>query len=418
MTTGRLRARWAVAFAFAAAAGCASLQSATELRATRIEQAVVPMAQAALAAGQVETARRLYTRLLDVAPDAVDAHMGLGDAALAAGLPARAATWYLGAAGRAQTPADRHAAWLGHGRASVAAGDLDAARASFENIADVDGVQPEVAAWAHNGLAVVAILEGDPHGAVAAVARAVVLAPDERRLRDNLDRAVAVAAAYRPDTDASDRRGDVPMPLPSPLPGRDGESDLPADTPPRPTVAVTVNDAAGPPADAQFGAGAAANVPAEPASAAGATGDEPLLAIAEGSAPTATGPTDGDPASASGTMPGEPAPARTAADARPARAEGAPAEVAPESRDGPQERELPRPVGFVVRFGDVAYLQVGAFAVEANAQRLAERLPRFTDLPVGIVSSGDDGLYRVHIGPLASPDQLSALTHALGEAAA
>ena len=198
--------------------GCSTIPSDTDLRAERFERAVVPMARAALAAGQVETARRLYTRLLDVAPDAVGPRIGLGDVALADGRPANAANWYLHAADLAATPADRHAAWLAHGRASLAAGNLDAARQSFARlVADDELVLREFAAWGHNGLAVVALLEGDPRGSVAAVERAVLLAPDERRFRDNLDRAMAVAEAYEsasgaPEAD-EDFAGEQPPPV-------------------------------------------------------------------------------------------------------------------------------------------------------------------------------------------------------------
>lgn len=200
------------------AAGCSTLQSDTELRAERIEQAVVPMARAALAAGQIETARRLYTRLADIAPDTHAVHMGFGDIELAAGRPSRAAAWYRHAATAAPTRSERHAALLAHARASLAAGSVDAARDSFSRLADAaEQARPGVAAWGHNGLAVVAMLDGDPAVAVRFVEQAVRLAPDEPRFRDNYGRALAVADAYRagtprahPETTPADR-----MPAPA-----------------------------------------------------------------------------------------------------------------------------------------------------------------------------------------------------------
>ena len=65
-------------------------------RAEQLERAVLPMARAALNAGQTETARRLYRRLLQIDPGSVDARMGLGDAAVESREPAvrrRSGTW-------------------------------------------------------------------------------------------------------------------------------------------------------------------------------------------------------------------------------------------------------------------------------------------------------------------------------------
>ena len=229
----RYRAWPAVALAVVVT-GCSTIHSDSDLRAERFERAVVPMARAALAAGQVETARRLYTRLLDVAPDAAGPRLGLGDVALADGRPANAANWYLHAADLAASPADRHAAWLAHGRASLAAGNLDAARQSFARlVADDELVLREFAAWGHNGLAMVALLEGDPRGSVAAVERAVLLAPDERRFRDNLDRAMAVAEAYESASGAPEADEDFASEQPPPVllaDASDGQRVLPGPT--------------------------------------------------------------------------------------------------------------------------------------------------------------------------------------------
>ena len=102
------------------------------IRARQMEDAVLPMAATALETGQLETARRLYRRLLDVDPESVPARMGLGDVALRERETEAAARWYLSALTRAGQPAERHAALLAHGRAALAAGRLEAARESFK----------------------------------------------------------------------------------------------------------------------------------------------------------------------------------------------------------------------------------------------------------------------------------------------
>ena len=87
--------------------------------------------------------------------------------------------------------------------------------------------------------------------------------------------------------------------------------------------------------------------------------------------------------------------------------------VAPVPSGAPRRERLP--VGFVVWLDDGRYLQVGAFAVEANAKRLAERVSGLTELPVRIKAPGDKlpALHRVRIGPLpprgASPSLQQAL---------
>ena len=184
----------AATVALALFAGCAS-QGTGDAHAERVEAAVVPMAQAALAAGQIETARRLYERLMDVEPNSVDARMGLGQVALDSGEPVEALGWYLSAVKAATTPEKRRAALLAHGRAALAAGDLAAARRSFRRLSgDSDG---GYAAWGHNGIGVISLLEGDADRAVEAFEQAVLDAPAEARFRENLQRAAAIADARR-----------------------------------------------------------------------------------------------------------------------------------------------------------------------------------------------------------------------------
>ena len=168
------------------------------IRIERIENAVAPMARAALSAGQIETARRLYQRLLEADPASVAARTGLGTVAMAARDPAQAVVWYQSAVAHAGDPVERHAALLAHGRAAVAAGDLEAARRSFTVLADPrENAPSEHAAWALNGLGTVCLLEGDPDCAVASVERAALRDPNEPALRRNLAFVLKTQSHYR-----------------------------------------------------------------------------------------------------------------------------------------------------------------------------------------------------------------------------
>ena len=173
---------------------CALVPSEAErLRVERMESAVVPMANAALEAGQAETAQRLYRRLLDLDAESFPASMGLGDVALRRREPGEAARWYLAAAAKAKSSEDRHAAWLAHGRAALTAGRLDAARESFERLVDPqEEASPANVGWGHNGIGLILLLEGDLDNAVASMERAVLAQPDELRFDANLTRALAL----------------------------------------------------------------------------------------------------------------------------------------------------------------------------------------------------------------------------------
>ena len=121
-----------------AAVGSCTLVRPDEGPGTAVETAVLPMAQAALDAGQVETARRLYSRLLEVDERSVAARTGLGRVAMAERDAAKAASWYLAAAVHATLPEERHEALLAHGRAALAAGQHEAALRSFARLASVE----------------------------------------------------------------------------------------------------------------------------------------------------------------------------------------------------------------------------------------------------------------------------------------
>ena len=193
---------------------CSLMPAKSEhVRARQMEDAVLPMAATALETGQVETARRLYRRLLDIDPESMPARMGLGDVALQERDTAAAARWYLSALTRAGEPEDRRAALLAHGRAALAAGQLEAARESFTRLTEPGENAPRASvAWGHNGIGLTLLLEGDLHGAVAALERAVLRAPEEERFRANLDRALAMLSEFpAPEVSSSDRQ-DVDVP--------------------------------------------------------------------------------------------------------------------------------------------------------------------------------------------------------------
>ena len=145
------------------------------------------MAQAALDAGQMETASRLYTRLLDADPSSVAARTGLAEVAMANRDAALAASWHLAALQHATDADERHASLLAHARAAVAAGQLDDARRSFSLLTD-PGANASVqhVAWGLNGLGTVCLLEGDPRCALAFVEQALLREPGEPALQRNL----------------------------------------------------------------------------------------------------------------------------------------------------------------------------------------------------------------------------------------
>ena len=184
-----------------------------QLRARQMENAVLPMASTALESGQVETARRLYQRLLGVDPESVSARMGLGRVALRDREPAAAARWFLAALSHAREPAQRHEALLAHGRAALAAGQVEAAGESFARLVEAkDNPGRASLAWGHNGVGLTRLLSGDLPGAVASLERAVLLAPEERRFQGNLGRALAMQEGFPAPARASE---DAPTPGPA-----------------------------------------------------------------------------------------------------------------------------------------------------------------------------------------------------------
>ena len=183
-----------------------------------LNEAIVPLARAALDAGQVETAKRLYGRLLEVDPGSAVARMGLGDTALREGASNRAIRWYREAIAYARAPGEARAATLAHARAALAAGDIETAARSFGELAKDEDETVE-AAWGFNGVGLTRLLQDDLRGAVTAMQEAVRRDPDEVRFRENLDRAMAM---YR----QAEREGLLPDLPDDPV---DGEASEAAD---------------------------------------------------------------------------------------------------------------------------------------------------------------------------------------------
>ena len=181
-------------------AGCTdAMRQRDRLRIERVENAVLPMATAALETGQMETAKRLYGRLLEVDPESFRARMGLGEAALRERQPADAARWYAQAIEVAQVPAQRHEALLAHGRAALESGQLQAAQESFARLASPEEQAPQAsAAWGLNGVGLTQLLQDDLPAAVESMERAVLWAPSEPMFRENLARARAMLADREP----------------------------------------------------------------------------------------------------------------------------------------------------------------------------------------------------------------------------
>ena len=184
--------------------GCSLMpQNSGNLRIDEVQRALLPMASVALDTGQLETAKRLYQRLLDVDPDSFDARMGLGDVAFKGRRSTDAARWYLAALANASAPSQRHEALLWHGRAALEDGQIEAARRSFQQLVDRRENAPAInVAWGHNGIGLTLLLDGDLGGAIDAMEQAVQRAPDEKMFADNLDRALGMLAELRVESSA------------------------------------------------------------------------------------------------------------------------------------------------------------------------------------------------------------------------
>ena len=351
---------------------CSILPNETDaVRIQRVEEAVLPMARIALEAEQTETARRLYLRLLEVDPNSVSARMGLGEIAVARRESAEAARWYAAAVSQATQAEDRHAALLAHGRAMLAAGDLEAARKSFSRLTSSKENAPAApAAWGLNGLGLVALLEGDIRGAIRFMEQAVLLAPDEKMLADNLSRALDMSAGIAPESaraDQMDNMATAPSPAPSP------DEQPPASTDDATAVAVEK--------DVLEVGPAVESLRRDPGAGRGVGTREERVEE------------DGEPF---GEPVGEPV--------------GKP-------DDGRIDKSDLRP--YAIEAGGQYFVRIGVYAIEAAAQDFASELRRITTESVDVsefgMGDGSDAvrLYRVLIGPIESRAGLAELVETL-----
>ena len=388
------------------------------LQIERMEKAVLPMAEVALETGQLETAKRLYQRLLDMDPKSVGARMGLGDIAFRRGDSTEAARWHLAAVAHAEQPEQRHAALLAHGRAALDAGQLEAARNSFAQLADPGEQAPSASvAWGLNGVGLTLLLEGDLRGAIANMEQAVQRAPSESVFQENLERALAMfAEAGHEDVRASS----------SPAPAKDTR----ASSSPAPAAAVTITDSSAAPGGADAATEPEANLVAapEPVARSGeATASREAPPI-ESAASRETPPIDSTdsleapPIETAGSQEAPPIETAGSQEAPPIETEvalpGAEADsptigwsVASDATDEDKAEEFG---GFVVHEDGQQFVQMGAYRHRSTAQTLAALLRDATDQSVRVVDL--PALHRVRIGPIDSREVLMALVEDLRSA--
>ena len=383
-------------------AGCAdAMRQRDRLRIERVENAVLPMATAALETGQMETAKRLYGRLLEVDPESFRARMGLGETALRERQAADAARWYAQAIEVAQAPAQRHEALLAHGRAALESGQLQAAQESFARLASPEEQAPQAsAAWGMNGVGLTQLLQDDLPAAVESMERAVLWAPSEPMFRENLARARAMLAERGPFPDE-----EAPAPATS-------YAIEPGASAPEPDAAPEPDDAS---LELVFSPPLVEEIPPPPAPearVAPSAADEPADALASEALPEAADtlaemPAEGaeDPLVPEDTA--ETSEEQDAPSAEDESAEDAPAESASEAAP-PRD-----PRGFLVHEGGQQFVQMGAYRIRDSAFSLAARLREMTDEQVFVL---EGSLHRVRIGPLASQSALDILSDALDAA--
>ena len=443
-------------------AACSLMPNQQTFGVDEVEQALLPIADIAIETGQMETAQRLYRRLLDVDPESHAARMGLGDVAFKERHSADAVDWYLDAQTYATTPAQLYDALLWHGRAALDAGQLEVARRSFEQLTDARAadVPTITVAWALNGIGLTLLLEGDLHGAVAFMEKAVRSAPSEQRFADNLARAWAMLA-------------DAPAPQSTPSTPTAEQRAADRERPePRAEAVETEAEVVEPVAEAVE--------PVTEAVEAEAEAVEPVTEAVEPAAEpdvTTMSVDDNEERSSADNVwwpniesgyivrteegvfvqmgaYSQRATAETVAYllsditheiVRVAHPQEQDAEELYHVRIGPIESNAalaeladsldaegyghPKmlqntdttqlfngvPDGFVVQEGVMRFLQLGAFEVRMTANRLADRLRELTDHTVTVAESTHDEamMYRVRVGPIESDESLEELTSVL-----
>ena len=153
----------------------------------------LPIAAAALSAGQVDVAQRLYVSLAEHYDDAPEPLLGLGYIAFRNQDFIAAEKHFLQAAERApETPVILAEALMGAGRAALVQGRSRAARRHFRRALE-PGTDTPFAAWIANGLAVAAALDADYDAAGEHYATALRLSSGHPRIAANFVRLLVAA---------------------------------------------------------------------------------------------------------------------------------------------------------------------------------------------------------------------------------
>lgn len=347
--------------------------------------AVLPVAKTALDAGQLETAKRLYRRLLDVNPQSFQARMGLGEVAHQRRDGAEAMRWFLAALAHAKTVTQRHDALLHHGRAALDAGQLEHAQGSFARLTDPqEAATNEYVAYGLNGVGLTLLLSGDLRTAVTLMEQAVERLPGDQNLRRNLSRALELLAEQVATSNASDLGG-----------GAAGQAQ------------TTPGPGAPPKRELQAAADRIERAVARFEEAAERLTDAPTRNPAAPPSPSPSGSQDAPP-----PAPPDQAPPAQAPLPPPAQAPSPP--PATETDVTPFAPAAGELTGFLVHETDGPFVQMAAYATAAKANALADRLRRVTEHPVRIAEKR--GLHRVRIGPVPTQEALRALVGALRDA--
>ena len=427
------RALLACAVVGVCVAGCSLMpQDSGDLELDEVQRALLPMASVALDTGQLETAKRLYQRLLDVDPNSYPARMGLGNVAFKDRSLADAARWYLAALANASTFSERHEALLWHGRAALGNGQTGAARNSFQQLVDErENASSIHGAWAFNGIGMTLLLDGDILGAIDAMEQAVQLDSDEKMFASNLDRTLNILAELNTQGDAGTATPLVPTPsevVPEPSASRaSSESDASP-----PAVADAVEPALPDAATPEHSAPPAAEpvVPAAETASERVLGEAParyeMPRVEDAESDESTEESNPQDFSADQAIepvspivpveePAEPQPDSDRIELEPIPAEQDEQQEYP-LEDFPvaaveQPPALQIEAGYVLSSDDGPLVQMGAFAARSSAEALAKRIGEATSETIQVVESGE--FYRVVIGPMASEAALDTLVENL-----
>ena len=181
--------RWrgtVAALVLASLAACADWPANDDAPATgELLRNSLPVAAAALSAGQLDVARRLYLSLSERFDHAPEPFLGLGYIAFRTGDSAAAERFFVQASERAtDAPVLRAEALLGAGRTALLRGKPNVARRYFLD-AQGSGEDTPSAPWIANGRAVVSTLRGDYDAAEAHYGDALRLSSGNPRIAAN-----------------------------------------------------------------------------------------------------------------------------------------------------------------------------------------------------------------------------------------